>query len=144
MTATTTADPLLAPPAAPGRSSSLTSSIVVWLALVAYLAVAKVLSLTLIPITFRGAGQERLFDWTTLAVYAALGLVGVVLAARTGFPAASKEGLQIIKAVQEQPAGMVERNTDGAFVAKRFGSAPDAVDLGALMPGSVPLSEAAQ
>ena len=54
----------------------------------AHLLVAKAVSVTVVPITFRSAGQEALFDWPTLVVYAALGLVGVVLAERTGFPAA--------------------------------------------------------
>src|SRR3712207_5943062 len=71
-----------------GTTPRISSSVVVWLGLVAYLAVVKVLSLTLVPITFRSAGQESLFSWTTLAVIAALGLVGVWCAARTGFPAA--------------------------------------------------------
>ncbi len=88
MTATTPVDPLRVPTAETGRQSRLTSSIVAWLAVVAYLVVAKLLSLTLIPITFRGAGQERLFEWTNLAVFAVLGLIGVVLADRTGFPTA--------------------------------------------------------
>ena len=66
----------------------LSSSVVVWLALVAYMALAKVLSVTLVPLTFRSTGQQSLFDWTSLTVHAALGLVGVVLAERTGFPAA--------------------------------------------------------
>ena len=70
------------------RLPRLSSSVVTWLALVAYLVVAKLLSLTLVPITFRSSGQETLFDWTTLGVFAALGLVGVALAERTGFPAA--------------------------------------------------------
>ena len=81
-------DPLGVPDTAARRLPRLSSSVVTWLALVAYLVVAKVLSLTLVPITFRSAGQETLFDWTSLGVFAALGLVGVVLAERTGFPAA--------------------------------------------------------
>ena len=82
------ADPLRFPHAPARRRSGVSNSVATWLALVAYLAVAKVLSLTLVPITFRSAGQEALFDWPTLVVHAALGLVGVVLAERTGFPAA--------------------------------------------------------
>jgi hypothetical protein len=85
--------PATAPAAAPALDRwrygrGLSSSVVVWLVLVAYLALAKILSLTLVPITFRSAGQQGLFDWASLAVHAALGLVGVVLAERTGFPAA--------------------------------------------------------
>ena len=82
------AAPLTVPGTAARRLPRLSSSVVVWLVVVAYLVVAKVLSLTLVPITFRSAGQESLFDWSSLGVFAALGLVGVVLAERTGFPAA--------------------------------------------------------
>ncbi len=81
-------DPFRAAPPTEHRLPGPSGSIITWLALVAYLAVAKVLSLTVVPITFRSAGQESLFDWTTLGLFALLGLVGVVLAERTGFPAA--------------------------------------------------------
>jgi hypothetical protein len=64
----------------------LSGSVVTWLVLAAYLVAVKALSLTLIPISFRSAGQEALFDWTTLGVFAVLGLEGVILAERTGFP----------------------------------------------------------
>ena len=66
----------------------LSSSIVVWFALMAYLVAIKALSFTLVPITFRSTGQQSLFDWTSLAILGSLGLVGVVLAERTGFAAA--------------------------------------------------------
>ena len=82
------ADPLRVRRTAVRRLPRLSSSVVTWLALVAYLVVAKVLSLTLVPITFRSSGQESLFDWTSLGIFAVLGLIGVVLADRTGFPAA--------------------------------------------------------
>ncbi len=81
-------DPLRVPHTPAHSSPRLSSSVATWLVVVAYLVVAKLLSLTLVPITFRSVGQETLFDWTTLGVFAALGLVGVVLAERTGFPAA--------------------------------------------------------
>jgi hypothetical protein len=80
---------LRAPTAAAAcRIPRLFSSAFTWLCLAAYLGAVKVLSVTLIPITFRAADQEALFDWTTLGIYSALGLVGVVLAERTGFMAA--------------------------------------------------------
>jgi hypothetical protein len=63
-----------------------TGSVRVWACIVAYLVVAKLLSLTLIPIGFVSGGQEALFSWQTLIIYAVLGLVGVVLASYTGFP----------------------------------------------------------
>ena len=81
-------NPLHATPPAACRRPGLSGSIITWLALVAYLAVAKVLSLTVVPIAFRSAGQQSLFDWTTLGLFALLGLAGVALAEHTGFPAA--------------------------------------------------------
>jgi hypothetical protein len=82
------AEPVGVPYTSTRRVPRLSSSVAFWLALVGYLVVAKVLSLTLVPITFRSSGQESLFDWTSLGVHAALGLIGVVLAERTSFPAA--------------------------------------------------------
>lgn len=64
----------------------LSGSVIVWLGLVAFLVAAKLLSLSLVPITFRGSGQAALFSWTTLGAVSVLGLVGVWCAARTGFP----------------------------------------------------------
>jgi hypothetical protein len=63
-----------------------TGSVRVWAAIVSFLVVVKVLSLTVVPIGFRGEGQEALFSWQALIIYSALGLVGVVLASFTGFP----------------------------------------------------------
>jgi hypothetical protein len=48
-----------------------------WLGLVGFMVLAKVLSMTLVPITFRSAGQAALIDWSNLAIFAVLGLVGV-------------------------------------------------------------------
>ena len=58
----------------------------VWLALIAYWALADIL-LTRYPPGSEGR-QVAPEGWAALAVYTALGLVGVWCAARTGFPAA--------------------------------------------------------
>ncbi len=60
----------------------------VWLMLMAYLALAKILSDTVVPITFRSPGQQGLFTWDSVAIYTVLGLVGIWCARATGFPAA--------------------------------------------------------
>ena len=62
------------------------NSAAVWLALMAYWALADVL-LTRYPPGL-GGRQVSPEGWPALAVYAALGLVGVWCAARTGFPGA--------------------------------------------------------
>ncbi len=68
------------------RASLRSGAVKVWAVIVAYLAFAKVISLIILPIGFRSGGQEALFSWQTLVVYSLLGLIGVVLAAQTGFP----------------------------------------------------------
>lgn len=60
----------------------------VWAGLIAYLALAKILSDTLVPITFRSEGQASLFSWSGIVTYGLLGLVGLWCARATGFPAA--------------------------------------------------------
>lgn len=69
--------------------AELAGSVRVWLALVAYLFFAKVMITYVFPVTFeRGSGQAEVFSWPSLAIFAVLGLCGVWLAHRTGFPAA--------------------------------------------------------
>jgi len=60
----------------------------VWLALIAYVAFAKILSDTVVAITFRSPSQQDLFTWSNIATLGALGLVGIWSARVTGFPAA--------------------------------------------------------
>jgi hypothetical protein len=60
----------------------------IWLGLVAYLVLAKILSETLVPIGFRGSGQQDLFAWSNVALFSALGLVGIWVGRTTGFPEA--------------------------------------------------------
>jgi hypothetical protein len=60
----------------------------VWLGIVGFMVCVKVLSLTLVPITFRSAGQQSLFDWSSIAIYGVLGLIGIWCGRATGFPEA--------------------------------------------------------
>ena len=61
------------------------SSAIVWLALMGYLALVKVI-ITFFPAIFRSAVQTAVFDWPFLGVWTVAGLIGVWLAHRTGFP----------------------------------------------------------
>jgi hypothetical protein len=71
----------------PSRDQLLRSE-AVWLGLVAYLVLLKILSETFVPIRFRGASQEALFAWSNIALFAVLALVGIWAGRATGFPAA--------------------------------------------------------
>ena len=66
---------------------SLAISSKVYLGLMAYLVAVKLL-LTLFPQVFRSPAQGAVFDWKFLAIWTASGLLGVMLADRTGFPPA--------------------------------------------------------
>jgi len=85
--------------------------------LVSYLVLAKVLSDTLVPIRFRSGGQEDLFAWSTIAVFAGLGLVGIWSGRATGFPAAwdartSSTRRLLLPAVLGLAIGVVETGLD--------------------------------
>jgi len=71
----------------PSRDQLLRSE-AVWLAVIGFVVVAKILSDTVVPITFRSAGQQSLFTWTYVLTLGCLGLVGIWCARATGFPAA--------------------------------------------------------
>jgi len=71
----------------PSRDQLLRSE-AVWLALMLFLVVVKILSDTVIPVTFRSAGQQSLFTWEAVITIASLGLVGIWCARATGFAAA--------------------------------------------------------
>ncbi len=66
----------------------LMRSEVIWLGLVGYLILAKILSETLVPIGFRGSDQQELFDWSNVRLFGALGLIGIWCGRATGFPEA--------------------------------------------------------
>ncbi|MEZ4865975.1 MAG: hypothetical protein R3C14_31965 [Caldilineaceae bacterium] len=65
----------------------LSSSVTVWLALMTYLALVKII-ITFVPTTFRDVSQAQVFAWLALGIFALLSAIGLWLAARTGFPAA--------------------------------------------------------
>ena len=66
----------------------LSSSTIVWLALVAYLALVKIILDTFLPHAFADPDQASLFGWVPLGIFSGLGLVGVWLSRKTGFPEA--------------------------------------------------------
>lgn len=66
---------------------NLRVSLLVYLGLIAYLAAVK-LALTFMPNVFRSPAQAAVFAWPAIVLFTILGLVGVYLADRTGFPPA--------------------------------------------------------
>lgn len=66
---------------------SLRISLWVYAGLMAYLASVKVV-LTFFPAVFRSPSQAKVFAWPAIAIFTGVGLLGVYLADRTGFPAA--------------------------------------------------------
>lgn len=70
------------------RTVKLSSSILVWVALVAFMIFAKLVLNTFFPDALRDPTQAALFDWIPLSIISLLGLVGVLLSERTGFPEA--------------------------------------------------------
>jgi hypothetical protein len=70
----------------------LTVSIKVWLGLVVYLVLVKGI-ITFFPATFRSVDQAAVFAWPALGIWAVLGLIGVWLSHKTGFPSAWDEHL---------------------------------------------------
>ena len=68
-------------------TQSLRTSLLVYAALMAYLVCVKI-TITLVPAVFRSTAQAKVFAWPAIAIFTALGLLGVFLADRTGFPSA--------------------------------------------------------
>jgi hypothetical protein len=70
----------------PGRIiRDLSISTKIYLALIAFMVAVKVI-FVLAPTVFPGADQESAFYWTTILVIALMGLIGLILSRRTGFP----------------------------------------------------------
>jgi hypothetical protein len=69
-----------------GSTRRLSGSVKVWLALVVYLALTKVVIDAIFPQALADPAQAALFQWVPLGIFSLLGLIGVVLAERTGFP----------------------------------------------------------
>ncbi len=61
-------------------------SVRVWFLLVAFLIAAKVCMQLLFPTTFADPSQAALFAWPSLIAFSVIGLAGVLLSERTGFP----------------------------------------------------------
>jgi hypothetical protein len=74
-------------------SSGFRASVLVWAGVMTYVVVAKVLLDTFLPNAFSDPTQQALFSWQGLGVIGLLGLIGVFLSHRTGFPAAWGPGL---------------------------------------------------
>jgi hypothetical protein len=70
------------------RRDGFLFSALVWLGLVAYLALAKALVDAFLPHAFASDDQRDVFSWPTIGLLGTAGLAGVWLAHRTGFPAA--------------------------------------------------------
>lgn len=66
------------------RKNPLSSSVVVWLLLVAYLVLVKVVILPIFP-PIEIDAVAAIFDWGNIIVFGFVGLVGVWLAERVGF-----------------------------------------------------------
>src|SRR5574340_579754 len=66
-----------------GSRWRLSSTVLVWIGLVGYLILAKFLLALLPPINVKVIASE--FAWSTIAIFAVMGLVGAVLAEPTGF-----------------------------------------------------------
>jgi hypothetical protein len=71
------------PPVTLPRKRSLPITVLAWLGLVGYVVLAKFVLALLPPIDVAVIAQE--FTWTAIAIVAALGLVGALLAEPTGF-----------------------------------------------------------
>lgn len=69
------------------RSSPTLVSVATWLALFCYVVAVKLALDAFFPQAFAAEEQRSAFAWPTVALVAALGVVGAALAARTGFPA---------------------------------------------------------
>lgn len=73
--------------ATPTPVTPLRMSIKVWLGLVAYLGLVKII-ITFFPATFSSVDQAAVFAWPALGIWAVLGAIGIWFAHRTGFPSA--------------------------------------------------------
>lgn len=66
----------------------LSSSVKVWLVLVAWLMFFRLVITGLLPETFADPDQRALLDWIPLTIFSITGLIGVLMSERTGFPEA--------------------------------------------------------
>lgn len=68
------------------KTSPVSVSLKIWFGLIAYLFVTKIILETLLPNAFADPAQAALFGWVPLGVFAIIGLIGVALSQKTGFP----------------------------------------------------------
>lgn len=81
--------------ATPERAKSYSGSMIVWLVLAAYLFLVKILLDAFLPDAFADPAQASLFGWVPLGIFSILGLCGVWLSQRTGFPSAWDPGVPL-------------------------------------------------
>jgi hypothetical protein len=67
---------------------AMPSNSAIWLTLVAALVLVKISLMAFFPQALADPDQARLFSWPALAIFSAIGFLAVLLAGRTGFPAA--------------------------------------------------------
>jgi hypothetical protein len=67
-------------------TKAVSSSYIVWLGCVLYLALVKVILDTFLPDAFADPAQANFFGWAPLGVFSVVGLIGVWLSTKTGFP----------------------------------------------------------
>ncbi len=71
----------------PGKIlARLSGSVRVWFLLVTFIVTAKLVLTIFFPLAFADPSQAALFTWPSLAIFSVIGLVGVLLSERTGFP----------------------------------------------------------
>jgi len=70
------------------KAWSVSGSLKIWFALIAYLFVTKIILTTMLPDAFADPAQAAFFGWIPLGVIATTGLIGVALSQRAGFPEA--------------------------------------------------------
>jgi len=68
------------------KTSPVSISLRIWFALIAYLFVTKIILDTMLPNAFADPAQAALFGWVPLGVFAIIGLIGVALSQKAGFP----------------------------------------------------------
>jgi hypothetical protein len=73
-------------PASSENVTPASNSIVVWLILVAYMILVKLILDAFLPNAFADPSQASLFGWVPLGIFSVAGLIGVGLSQRTGFP----------------------------------------------------------
>jgi hypothetical protein len=77
------------------HGSRISNSMIVWGGLLLYLVLVKSILTAFFPGAFNDPTQAGLFSWVSLAIIGMLGLVGVFLSERTGFPSAWQSSVPV-------------------------------------------------